>query len=87
MLTPPERQSRLQSQEVECAEKQRLIKEYFDALMEQKAVMEKVEVIRAGGDPQFISVAEKEAEVAFEECYEAWKALNEHRCSQCDQAE
>lgn len=73
---------------MECREKQRLTKEYFDALIEQKAIMEKAETIKAGGDAKLISIGETQAQVAIEECYEAWQALNAHRCTaECESAE
>ena len=39
-----------------------------------------LELIRAEGDAQTIGVAEKQADAATEECYDAWRAMNEHDC-------
>jgi hypothetical protein len=67
---------------MECKEKRRLTEEYFDAFKRQQWVSQRLESIRADGNPQLISVAEKQAEAAAEECYDAWHALNEHQCSE-----
>jgi hypothetical protein len=37
---------------MECRQKQRLAKAFFDAVMEQRAIMEKVQAIRASGSPR-----------------------------------
>jgi hypothetical protein len=67
---------------MECPEKQRLIDEYFEAFKRQQWIMHRLESIRADGGPQLISVGEKQAEAATEECYDAWRAMNEHQCSE-----
>ena len=36
--------------------------------------------IRIEGDAQSIEVAEKQADAATEECYDAWRAMNDHHC-------
>ena len=73
---------------MEYRERQRLIGEYFDAVVEQQAIRQKLKVIRTQGDQRLVSVAEQQAEVVIEECYDAWRALNAHRCSpQCEGAE
>jgi hypothetical protein len=73
---------------MECREKQRLTKVYFDALIEQKAIMQKVEALKASDDPKMISIGETQVRVAIEECYEAWHALNGHRCTpECESPE
>ena len=65
---------------MECQEKQRLSDEYFDALKLQKWIRERLELIREEGDAQSVEVAEKQADAATGECYDAWRAMNEHRC-------
>ena len=65
---------------MECQEKQRLTDEYFDALRRQHWIRERLESIRAEGDAQTLGVAEKQADAATEECYDAWRAMNEHEC-------
>jgi len=51
-------------------------------------ISQRLKSIRADGDPQLISVGEKQAEAATEECYDAWHALNEHQCSErCERGE
>jgi len=67
---------------VECKEKQSLIEEYFDALKRQQWMSQRLESMKADGDPQSVSVAEKQVEAATEECYDAWRAMNEHQCSE-----
>jgi hypothetical protein len=65
---------------MECPEKQRLTDEYFDSLKRQRWIRQRLESIRAEGDMQSIAVAEKQADTATEECYNAWRAMNEHNC-------
>ena len=72
----------IQFKRVECKEKQRLTEEYFDAFKRQQGISQRLKSIRADGDPRLISVGEKQAEAATEECYDAWHALNEHQCSE-----
>jgi hypothetical protein len=67
---------------VECKEKQRLIDEYFDAFKSQQWLSQRLESMKAGGDLQSVRVAEKQADVATDECYDAWRAVNEHQCSE-----
>jgi hypothetical protein len=67
---------------VECKEKERLIEEYFDELKCQQRMSQRLESMKADGDPQSVRVAEKQTEAATEECYYAWRAMNEHRCSE-----
>jgi hypothetical protein len=67
---------------MECKEKRRLTEEYFDALSRQQWMKDRLESIKAEGDPLQISDGEKQADSAVEECYEAWRALNEHECSE-----
>jgi hypothetical protein len=77
----------VQFKRMECKEKQRLIDEYFGAFKRQQWIMQRLESIRADGDRQLIPVAEKQADAATEECYDAWRAMNEHECSeQCNVA-
>jgi hypothetical protein len=76
---------KLQSKWMECKEKQRLIEEYFDTFKRQQWIMQRLESIRADGDLRSIHATEKQSNVATEECYDAWRAMNEHECSeQCD---
>ena len=73
---------------MECKEKQRLVDEYFDAFKRQQWMGQRLESIRAAGDSQLIHVAEQHVEAATEESYDAWRAMNEHECSeQCAMAE
>jgi hypothetical protein len=65
---------------MECEEKQRLTDEYFDALKRQQWIRDRLESIKAAADPQLIALAEKQAEAATDECYDAWRAMNEHEC-------
>ena len=67
---------------MECKEKQQLIDEYFGAFKRQQWIMQRLESIRADGDSQLILVAEKQADAATAECYEAWRLMNEHECSE-----
>jgi hypothetical protein len=72
---------------MECKEKLRLTEEYFDVFKRQQWITQRVEALKAAGDPELISVGEKQAEVATEECYDAWTAMNEHRCNnRCEPA-
>jgi len=72
---------------MECKEKQRLTEEYFEAFIRQQAITLRLNALRTEGDTQLISVAEQQSDIAIEECYEAWHALNEHQCSpQCEVA-
>jgi DNA polymerase I-like protein with 3'-5' exonuclease and polymerase domains len=66
---------------VECKEKQRLIEDYFDSFKRQRWMSQRVESMKAAGDSQSVTVAEKQLEAATEECYDAWRAMNEHQCS------
>jgi len=66
---------------MECKQRQRLAEEYFDALKRQKWISARLQAVRATGDPQLISVGEKQEDEAIEESYEAWEALNKHQCS------
>lgn len=66
---------------MECKDKQRLVDEYFDAFKRQQWISQRLESIRADGDPQLTGAAEKQADTATEECYDAWRAMNEHECS------
>jgi hypothetical protein len=76
---------KLQSKWMECKEKQRLIEEYFDTFKRQQWIMQRLESIRADGDLRSIHAPEKQSNIATEECYDAWRAMNEHECSeQCD---
>ena len=72
----------VQFKQMECPGKQRLIDEYFEAFKRQQWIMHRLESIRADGGPQLISVGERQAEAAAEECYDAWRAMNEHQCSE-----
>ena len=73
---------------MECKEKQQLIDEYFDAFKRQQWILQRLESIRAEGDPPLILVAEKQADAATAECYDAWREMNEHECSErCNMAE
>jgi hypothetical protein len=67
---------------VECKEKQRLIEAYFDAFKCQQWMGQRLEAMRADCDPHSLSVGEKQAQVVTEECYHAWRAMNEHQCSE-----
>ena len=79
---------KLQSKWMECKEKQRLIDEYFDAFKRQQWISQRLESIKVDGDPQSIRVTEEQTNAATEECYNAWRAMNEHECSeQCNLAE
>ena len=79
---------KLQFKWMECKEKQRLIEEYFDAFKRQQWTMQRLESIKADGDPQSIRTTEEQTNAATEECYNAWHAMNEHECSeQCNLAE
>ncbi len=79
---------KLQFKWMECKEKQRLIEEYFDAFKRQQWTMQRLESIKADGDPQSIRTTEEQTNAATEECYNAWRAMNEHECSeQCNLAE
>ena len=80
--TPKKHDGPIQFKRMECKEKQRLTEEYFDAFKRQQWISQRLKSIRADGDPQLISVGEKQAEAATEECYDAWHALNEHQCSE-----
>lgn len=72
---------------MECKEKQRLTEEYFDAFKRQRSISERLKALRAAGDPQIISIGEKQEDGAIEETYEAWDAVNRHQCSErCQQA-
>ena len=66
---------------MECKEKLRLSEEYFDALKRQHWIRQRLELIRTDGNPQLISVSERQADAAAEECYDAWRELNQHDCS------
>jgi hypothetical protein len=35
---------------------------------------------KAEGDAQTVGVAEEQSDAATEECYDAWRAMNEHEC-------
>ena len=73
---------------MDCKVKQRLVDEYFDVFKRQQWMGQRLATIRADGDSQSMHVAEQQAEAATEECYDAWRAMNEHECSeQCDVAE
>ena len=80
--TPNGHNGRIQFKRMECKEKQRLTEEYFDAFKRQQWIRQRLNSIRADADSQLISVGETQAEVATEECYDAWQALNEHQCSE-----
>ena len=67
---------------MECKEKQRLIEEYFNAFKSQQWLRQRLESMKVGGDLQAVRIAEKQAEVATDECYDAWRAMNEHQCSE-----
>ncbi len=72
---------------MECKEQQRLTEEYFDAFKRQQWISERLKALVTAGDPQAISIGEKQEEVAIEETYEAWEALNRHKCTErCEQA-
>ena len=76
---------KLQSKWMECKEKQRLIEEYFDTFKRQQWIMQRLESVRAEGDLRSIHATEMQSNIATEECYDAWRAMNEHECSeQCD---
>jgi hypothetical protein len=78
----------LQFKRMECKEKQQLIDEYFDAFKRQQWILQRLESIKAEGDRQLILVAEKQADAATAECYDAWREMNEHECSErCNMAE
>jgi hypothetical protein len=66
---------------MECDEKQRLSDEYFDSLKRQHLIRQRLESIRDEGNAQTIALAEKQADAATEECYDAWRAMNEHHCN------
>jgi hypothetical protein len=70
---------------MECTVKQRLIEEYFDAFKRQQWIRQRLEALQAEGDPQAIHIGEQQADAATEECYDAWRTVNEHECSeQCE---
>jgi hypothetical protein len=64
-----------------CSQKARLSEEYFDAWKRQQWMRDRVAEINAGGNPKEIAVGDRQLELAFEECYECWRKLNEHSCS------
>jgi len=66
---------------MECKEKLRLSEEYFAALKRQHWIRERLELIRTGGNPELVSVGERQENAATEECYDAWREMNHHDCS------
>ena len=56
---------------MECKEKQRLIEHYFDAFKRQQWTMQRLESVKADGDPQALRATEEQTNAATDECYDA----------------
>jgi len=64
---------------LDCVDRDRLFKEYFDALEEQQKINAHLKAIMESGNAQLIAVAQTQVNASIEECYEAWHALNDHQ--------
>ncbi len=64
-----------------CADKERLFTESFEALEEQHRVLRQFAVVASFGNHEIATIAKRQSEVAIEESYDAWLALNEHQHS------
>ena len=64
-----------------CRTWQRLTNQYFETLKRQRWTTHRLYALRIRGDAEAIAVAEVQENVAIEEAYNAWQAVNGHRCS------
>jgi hypothetical protein len=63
---------------VDCLERDRLSQEYFVALDEQKRIKAALAALEESANVELVALGHKQADASIEQCYEAWRELNEH---------
>ncbi len=64
-----------------CTHRERLFSEYFDTLAEQCRIRQQLAAVYASGNAEITRIAKRQFEIAVDECYDAWRSLNDHRHS------